>query len=332
MVMKVLTKEMEIELKQLFSDYQPDQLHFIKKSEIDSFSQYDIVAYLFSWPDTIGSSCDVDIITRQGVVSRVNYHYGDVTYGDLIRLLPSLADDIDDIRPWKDSDENVEGWHWYELRSRCWLRIHDSIWGAFSRYANRYGNHVETYWTSIVRKCIFETAKYSPQPEQSKTFTEIVNELVSNGAHRYDNLKIMDVKLTEEEKYTRVTILIASTIPGDVTKDRGITWEIGPTHRIFSSTYAIAAMFQESMETSWLSSTVIEDPELLIHIMIGGMIDIVQQTIKAGVPFKNPFASSGSSKEISFDRDTVVNHLVGFRYGTAGRYYADALAVKMIGF
>lgn len=333
--MSRLSAELEKELRQLYSRREPSSIHFIKRSRLEEYSRLDIVAYLFSWPDTIASSGDVDIITSGGNYLRINYFHGDISYDDLLKVIPSLDTSIDEIRPWNSAEENCQGWYWFEVRSRCWLRVHESIWDAFSMYAGKYNGYLDSLWPSIVIQSLIDSKQYPPESDDShsKTIKSVAEELVKNGAKRYNNLLIKDLKINKEETYTRVTISIDPSIPGMISNNKGVNWELGRVNHVFTSTYAIASMLKEDEETCWLAMTMLQKPEAMIPIMCGGTLDIVQQRIEAGIPYRNPFtANSLTSKILTFERETIVNYVIGFRYGVTGRKHADELAVRMMGF
>ena len=319
----------------MYSRREPYSIHFIKRSRLEEYSRLDIVAYLFSWPDTIASSGDVDIITSEGNYFRINYLHGDISYDDLLKVIPSLDTSIDEMRPWNFAEENIKGWYWFEVRSRCWLRVHESIWDAFFKYAVKFNGHLDSLWSSIVGQSIIDSKRYPSKSDEyhSKTIKSVVEELVKNGAKRYNNLLIKDLKINKEETYTRVTISIAPSIPGMVSRDKGENWELGQVNHVFTSTFAIAAMLREEDETCWLADTMVHKPEAMIPIMCGGTLDIVQQRIEAGIPYRNPFAvNSLTSEVLTFKRETIINHVVGFRYGVTGRKHADEFAIRMMGF
>ena len=70
------------------------------------------------------------------------------------------------------------------------------------------------------------------QVEGQKTFKDVIKDLIANGARRYNGLKIKNVKISEEDNYTRVTLVVHPSIPGMVSKDGGLTWEPGLTNNI----------------------------------------------------------------------------------------------------
>lgn len=331
--MKRIPGNLDNDLRELYSKYQSYTIRSIKRSELKDYTKLNIVAYLFSWPDTIGSGGDVIIITKGGHLFKINYYYGDISYDELLKVIPSLDKDIDDIRPWKEIS-NSNDWHWLEVRSHCWLRIHESIWDVFIKYADTYGDYLESYWLCVVLESlnVINSIQEQPVEHQRKSFGNAVKELLSDGAIRYNDLKIKDVKLNQEKTYLRITLNVDPSIPGMISKDGGTTWEFGSTNHIFTSNYALAQMIREDEEKSWLAYTLIENPETMIPILNGGTIDIVQQRIEAGIPYRSPFSIPEKASVVTFTHETFINHVIRFNYGSTGQRYADELAVRMMGF
>lgn len=170
------------------------------------------------------------------------------------------------------------------------------------------------------------------QTEGQKSFKDVIKDLLAGGAKRYNGLRIKNVKFSEEDNYTRVTLVVQPPIPGMVSKDNGVTWELGMTNNIFTSNYALAGMLKEDEEKAWLAEALLENPTAYNIIMNGGSIDIIQQKIEAGVPYKNPFSTREDAVETTFDRDVLINYVVAFNFGKTGQKFADVLAVKMMGF
>ena len=170
------------------------------------------------------------------------------------------------------------------------------------------------------------------QTEGQKSFKENIKDLLAGGAKRYNGLRIKNVKYSEEDNYTRITLVIQPPIPGMVSHDNGVTWEPGLTNNIFTSSFALAGMLKEDEEKSWLAEALIENPQAFNIIMNGGTVDVVQQKVEAGVPYKNPFSTREDAAETTFDRDVIINYVVSFTFGKTGQKYADVLAVKMMGF
>ena len=168
--------------------------------------------------------------------------------------------------------------------------------------------------------------------EQTKSFKDVIKELLAGGARRFNGLRIKNVKYSEEDNYTRVTLVVHPPIPGMVSDDDGVTWHPGKTNNIFTSNYALAGMLKEDEDKAWLAEALVDNPAAFNIIMNGGLVDIVQQTIPAGTPYKNPFSTREDAVETTFDHDVIINYVVNIVLGKAGQRYADILAVKMMGF
>lgn len=170
------------------------------------------------------------------------------------------------------------------------------------------------------------------QVEGQKSFKDVIKDLIAGGAKRYNGLRIKNVKFSEEDNYTRITLVVHPPIPGMVSHDHGATWVLGVTNNIFTSNYALAGMLKEDEEKAWLAEALLENPTAYNIIMNGGSVDIIQQKVEAGVPYKNPFSTREDAAETTFDRDVLINYVVGFTFGKTGQKFADVLAVKMMGF
>ena len=166
-----------------------------------------------------------------------------------------------------------------------------------------------------------------------ETFKEVLKTLMASGkCKRFNGLRIKNVNFSEEDNYTRVSFTVASKVPGYVSKDNGVTFTLGETSTIFSSTYALAGMLKEDEEKSWMANALAENPKALNLIMNGGTIDIIQQSVAEGEPYHNPFTTKEDVEDTVFDHDTIINYIVGFELGKTGARFADVLAVKMMGF
>ena len=169
------------------------------------------------------------------------------------------------------------------------------------------------------------------QVEGHKSFKDVIKDLIAGGAKRYNGLKIKNVKISEEENYTRVTLVVHPPIPGMVYDESIDQWVPGKTNNIFTSTYAIAGMLKEDDEKSWLADTLVDNTRAINLIMNGGTIDIIQQKVEAGVPYKNPFSTREDAPETTFANDIIINYVVKFEYGKTGEKFADKLALGLMG-
>ena len=168
---------------------------------------------------------------------------------------------------------------------------------------------------------------------ESGNFKQILKDLMSTGnCRRYNDLKVKNVNISEEDNYTRVSFSVDRKIPGYVSKDNGETFSLGETNVIFSSTYALSGILKENEELSWMANALRENPKAINIIMNGGNIDVLQQNVKAGEPYHNPFTTKDDVEDTAFDRDTIINYIVGCKLGKTGQKFADVMAVKLMGF
>lgn len=169
--------------------------------------------------------------------------------------------------------------------------------------------------------------------QQAESFKEIIKNLMASGkCRKFNDLRIKNVNQSEQDNYTRISFTVNNPVPGYISRDNGLTYELGTTNTIFSSTFALAGLLKEDEEKSWMANTVVERPQVINLILNGGSIDIIQQEVKAGEPYHNPFTTKEEPEDTIFDHDTIVNYIVGVHLGKTGTKFADILAVKMMGF
>ena len=178
-----------------------------------------------------------------------------------------------------------------------------------------------------------EVPNVQEQVVESGSFKEIIKNLMTTGAcHRFSGLRIKNVNVSEEDNYTRVSFTVSDKIPGYITKDGGATFELGSTTTVFSSTFALAGMLKEDEEKSWMANALTANPNAINLLMNGGSIDVIQHNVKAGEPYHNPFTTKEDVEDTTFDHDTIINYIVGFKFGKTGEKFAEILAIKMMGF
>ena len=178
-----------------------------------------------------------------------------------------------------------------------------------------------------------EVPNVQEQVVESGSFKEIIKNLMATGTcHRFSGLRIKNVNVSEEDNYTRVSFTVSDKIPGYITKDGGATFELGNTTTVFSSTFALAGMLKEDEEKSWMANALTANPNAINLLMNGGSIDVIQHNVKAGEPYHNPFTTKEDVEDTTFDHDTIINYIVGFKFGKTGEKFAEILAIKMMGF
>ena len=181
--------------------------------------------------------------------------------------------------------------------------------------------------------------KVMNEPVKVADFAGIVKHLMTlDECKRFNGLKIKNVntKENEDNDSIRVTFTVVPKIPGYIPVVDPVTGETNrvfvETNIIYSSTYGIAGMLKEDDEKAWMANTIIEHPQVINLLMNGGTIDIIQHNVKAGEAYHNPFTTRENPEDVIFEQDTIINYIVGFKFGKSGEKFADMLASKLMGF
>lgn len=157
-----------------------------------------------------------------------------------------------------------------------------------------------------------------------------IKELLANGGKLIKGIKVKNSIATEKDNYVMVSFTLGQDVDGYAADANGI---FAPAERniIFSSVFAICGMLKEDDELSWISNHLLTHPNIINMLFNGGTIDIIQLPIVAGQPYHNPF-STRNDNETVFDHDTIINHVIGVKFGKTGQKVADKLMDKLLGF
>lgn len=168
--------------------------------------------------------------------------------------------------------------------------------------------------------------------EESVSYKNIIKKLIASGCKRINSARIKNVNYTEKDNYTMISFTLGTNIDGYISKDNGVTYELGKTNILFTSLFAVVGAMKEDEELSWMANALLENPQVLNLILNGATVDILQQEIPAGVEFSNPFSTKENPDTSVYDHDIIVNHVIGFTLGKVGQKMADRLADKLMGF
>lgn len=163
-------------------------------------------------------------------------------------------------------------------------------------------------------------------------YQNIIKKIIASGAKRINSVRVKNVNSTEKDNYTMISLSLAAAIKGFVTKDGGATYEEGATSTMFTSLYAIAGALKEDEELGWMANALLEHPEALNLILNGSTVDVLQQEVKAGEEYKNPFTTREDAEAQVFDHDVIINNIIGFKLGKSGARFSERLADKLMGF
>jgi len=158
---------------------------------------------------------------------------------------------------------------------------------------------------------------------------EIVNKMLQNGAIKVKELTIKNVTVTVKDEYTRLGISLDKSVDAFV-KGENEEYTKGKSNIIFSSTFAVASLLKDDDEAAFAANHLITHPDAMGMILSRATITIVQQEVKSGEEYTNPF--SEDAEPVTFDHDVIINHIVDIKLSDFGKRLLDKLADKMLGF
>lgn len=156
---------------------------------------------------------------------------------------------------------------------------------------------------------------------------KVIDTLLKAGAKRINGLKVRNVTISREESYTRIGLSTDTEIDGFLSDENGV-YTPGKTTLVFVSSYSIASQFKDNDDTAFAANHIVEHPEALQVLLSRATFDVIQEKIKAGDSWKNPWSDSGDER--SYDHDTIINHVVNIRLSSMGNKMLEALAMKLL--
>lgn len=156
---------------------------------------------------------------------------------------------------------------------------------------------------------------------------KVIDTLLKAGAKRINGLKVRNVTVSREESYTRIGLSTDTEIDGFVSDENGV-YTPGKTTLVFVSSYSIASQFKDNDDTAFAANHIVEHPEALQVLLSRATFDVIQETVKAGDSWKNPWSDSGDER--TYDHDTIINHVINIRLSTMSTKMLEALAMKIL--
>lgn len=156
---------------------------------------------------------------------------------------------------------------------------------------------------------------------------KVIDALLKAGAKRINGLKVRNVTVSHEESYTRIGLSTDTEIDGFLSDENGV-YSPGKTTLVFVSSYSIASQFKDNDNTAFAANHIVEHPEALQVLLSRATFDVIQEKVKAGDSWKNPWSDSGDER--TYDHDTIINHVVNIRLSPMGIKMLEALAMKLL--
>lgn len=156
---------------------------------------------------------------------------------------------------------------------------------------------------------------------------KVIDVLLKAGAKRINGLKVRNVTISREESYTRIGLSTDTEIDGFLSDENGV-YTPGKTTLVFVSSYSIASQFKDNDDTAFAANHIVEHPEALQVLLSRATFDVIQEKVKAGDSWKNPWSDSGDER--TYDHDTIINHVVNIHLSPMGNKMLEALAMKLL--
>ena len=158
---------------------------------------------------------------------------------------------------------------------------------------------------------------------------EIVAQLIKEGAKEIKNVTVKNVTVTPMNEYVRLGLTLDKEVDGYKAEEDG-TYTPSKVKVIFVSAFTIAALLKEDDDAAFAANHLLKHPDALAMIMSRAQINILQQSVKAGEEYKNPF--SDNADVTAFDHDVIINHITEIKLSDFGMKRLDRLADMMLGF
>lgn len=156
---------------------------------------------------------------------------------------------------------------------------------------------------------------------------EIIAQLIKDGAKKVTDCVIRNVTVTTLDEYTRLGLTLDQEVDGYIAQEDG-SYAKGKTEVIFASTYAISSILKDNDDAAFAANYLVLHPNALSLVLSRAKIDIIQELVEKDTEYKNPFAKS--QETITFDHDTIINHIISIEPSEFGMKSLDRLAEKML--
>ena len=158
---------------------------------------------------------------------------------------------------------------------------------------------------------------------------EIIAQLIKEGAKEVKNVTIKNVTVTPMNEYVRLGLTLDKEVDGYKAEEDG-TYTPSKVKVIFVSAFTIAALLKEDDDAAFAANHLLKHPDALAMIMSRAQINILQQPVKAGEEYKNPF--NDNADVTAFDHDVIINHITNIKLSDFGIKRLDRLAYMMLCF
>lgn len=156
----------------------------------------------------------------------------------------------------------------------------------------------------------------------------VVEQLLKQGSQLVKNLTVKNVTVTPKENYIRLCLTLDKPVKGYVSDDDG-NYTLGETKFIYVSLFSVAAILRDNEDASFAVNNIIKKPSSVEVLLNGARVDIIQQPVKAGEEYTNPWSENDTVQV--FDHDTLINHVTSITFSQRAIGLLGKLAESMLG-
>ena len=158
---------------------------------------------------------------------------------------------------------------------------------------------------------------------------EVIAQLIKRGAKEVKDVTIKNVTVTPMDEYVRLGLTINKEVDGYKAEEDG-TYTPSKVNVIFVSAFAIASQLKDNDDAAFAANHLIKHPDSFALVLSRAHVNIVQESVKAGEEYRNPF--SDNAEVTTFDHDVIINHVYDIKLSKFGVDRLEFLANKMMGF
>lgn len=146
---------------------------------------------------------------------------------------------------------------------------------------------------------------------------------------KYRGLRVKNVVVNlDDEDYDRITLVVNQNVRGNVRE--GDTYTIGETSNVYISSFALAAVLKQDENTAMLGNYVVRNPKVAENLLSGATISLLQQKVKAGEEYVNPFSTRTDAVPYVREWDWFANYITGIKLGVMGNKIVDRLIDRIV--
>lgn len=170
--------------------------------------------------------------------------------------------------------------------------------------------------------------------DSNLSVNEITRKLIEGGAKMYQrrvkSVEFDDTKVSATGfEYASFTLTLNEAIPAYI-NDGNDNWIEGQGTLIFTTDVILAAMLRENEDTAWVADILRKNPGVLKDFLSYAEISIVQQDVKEGVNYRNPYSKQRADEVFTYAHNTKANYIVDIKLGETGKAFLEAAKAERV--